>query len=139
MIETDTFQLNVPDTWKVEALGNRLQILTLQNGFIILSSTSISGDGSKEILKQTLEKIEQNVVNSMLEAAKNPELEKPMGPVKEVLKNGSVYQMMASFTHDKTYFFTQFSIKGPRTVVLVTFEGPAVAGQEIDAVSQLLK
>ena len=137
MIETNSFLLHLPESWKVHDLGKRLEISTPNDGFIIVSSTCLSGDGLE--LNDILSRVEQNAIISMQETAKQSELVETFGPASQTLPNGAIYTMMASFTTGKSYFLIQYSIRGPRTVMIVTFEGPAAAGQEIDVVSKIFK
>jgi len=139
MIETDTFHINVPEHWKVEKLEKQLNVFTPRGGLLILWPTSIRDGEPPAEKNRMMNQLEQNALFAMRKAAEDDQLGRPMGPDKEVLYNGTVFYIMASITPNKSHFLAQYCIRGPRTVILATFEGPGPAGAEISIVSQFLK
>jgi hypothetical protein len=90
-----------------------------------LSVSAVTGSGSPKEAEQVLRELENNASKSMTQTATDPELTTTM-PLKKIkLENGVTFQEMASKTKDGRIVFAQFSVTGPRSVLLATLESPA--------------
>lgn len=122
-VETDSFLFQMPSTWKIESLSSQAQIVGPNGEFLALSSYEISGNGSKADLQKIRDEFSQNISNSMLSAANDPEL-KIVQPLKvEPFQSGLKIISLRAATKNGQEFFDQYGVVGPKTAVLVTIEG----------------
>lgn len=114
----------IPIEWQYFSDGNRLVLQGTNNEEIIISGSSIQGDGTKADLISIRERLFQNAVTSVNNAATHPEL-----TITDPLERDVSHQELECWTlRSRTLtgetLFIETIITTDRGVTLITFEAP---------------
>lgn len=123
-IETDSLSITLPNKWKLNLSSTPASAVEPDGELLQLSLKAvieISGPG--EAL-QVLEEVERNAATAMKSGADDPELSTVVALKTCRLVGGTVFQEWLSRTKDGKHTLAQFSMRGPRSLVFATYEGP---------------
>ena len=138
-VATNTFEFDLPDTWKIETLQNPASIRGPGGELLMINSAVISGGKTDEDQQAVKDALQQNAEDSMQNAANDERLQTTKPLTNHTTNEGRLFAEMHCQTTDKTAWFSEFSIAGPATLVFVTVEGNAGTESAIDVVSNAVK
>ena len=88
------------------------------------SPKTVTGIKSPEETNGILEEVEKNAATAIANGAADPDLVTVSPLERRRLSSGTSIQEHVSRTKDGKQVFAQFSVRGPRSLVFVTYEAP---------------
>jgi hypothetical protein len=132
-LATNSFEIVLLGTWKIETLKNPATVFGPSGECLMINSAVISGGGSEEDFQAVRDALQQNAEDAIRSAAADPKLRISSPLKKELTPNGLFAELHCKST-DGQRFFSEFSIAGPTTLVFATVEGPSNASSSVDLV-----
>ncbi len=140
-IETDSFLIELPSTWKVEELSSQAKLLGPNNEFLIISSYRITGEGSEADLQSIRNEFGENIASTMVQSSSEPDLKITLPLIKKVTPAGFPVWEINSETIDNLQFYNLYGTVGLRVALLITLEGEiknkASASEVLSAINNI--
>jgi hypothetical protein len=122
---TDTLSFEAPDGWTTSSQGSRLVLNGLAGEVAIISSWVVAPSAQTDLTKlnDMLAELERNAERSAIKAAAHPELtiSRILGPDTPA---GGIFPCSTLISDDGEVFFAEAVVRGPSSVLLLTFEVP---------------
>jgi len=140
-IETDSFFIELPSTWKIEELSNQAKLIGPNNEYLIISSYRIAGEGNESELKKIRDEFGENIAATMVQASAEPDLRVVAPLSKKVLPSGYPVWEVETETKDSSQFYNLYGAVGLRVALLITLEGgmqhKETAKEVLDAINEI--
>jgi hypothetical protein len=124
-IETDSVSISLPRNWRANPLSAPPSAVGPNDELLQFSFKVVTGVQDKAGVTQALDEVERNVATAIAKSADDPELITVSPLERRRLPNGTYVQEHLSRTKDGMQTFAQFSFRGPRSLVFVTYEAPS--------------
>jgi hypothetical protein len=138
-IETDSFLLELPSTWKIEELSSQAKLIGPNNEYLIVSSYRITGKGSEADLQHIRDEFGENISATMIQASREPDLKVTLPLTKELSLSGSPIWHIETETKDASQFYNLYGAVGLKVALLVTLEGELSHKETSKVVSNAIK
>ena len=123
-IETDSMSISLPAGWKSNVSSAPISATGPKGEFIQFSPKTVTGIKSPEETNRILEDVEKNAATAIANGAADPDLVTVSPLERRRLSSGTTIQEHVSRTKNVKQVFAQFSVRGPRSLVFITYEAP---------------
>lgn len=121
-IETDSVSIPLPKKWKADISSAPPSARGPGGELLQFSFKVVTGVQDAAGIVKVLDEVERNVATAIKKGADDPELTTVSPLARRRLPNGTMVQEHLSRTKDGKQAFAQFSFRGPRSLVFVTYE-----------------
>ncbi len=132
ILKTRSFEFKLPEPWTIESLGPPATVIGPNGECAMVNSAVILGECEPEDYETVKRALEHNARDAMDNASQDRRLVVAQKLTRSETPNGKVFFEIHCRTKDGNQFFSEFSIGGPRNVVLVTIEGERGAMDSIE-------
>jgi hypothetical protein len=137
-LATTAFELDVPDAWRVEQHGEEMVLNVDADKSILLSPATLKEGLPPAQQEEKLEFMRKAALYAMATTAGNRNL-LTVEPLKNRTRaDGTRVYSTVLANQSGTHFLVQCVMVGPRSVVLIAYDGPGDPKKALNTVSQLV-